>query len=194
MTAPVINSGKPPASTEAAEKIQNWALFYVQRYGCTCKTLESYLNRKVSRFYAQWPELVAQLKTDAVPAALNKMIGWGYLNDATYARGLARRLLREGRAPAFIRQRLQEKGVPAAMVDDACAELAADMPGDMKLAGAVRLMQRRRLGCFGGRHADAPQKAFGVFARAGFDYAVAKQALGLSREEADELLAPLNAL
>lgn len=180
---------------ECRDRVQNWALFYVQRYAASRKTVATYLNRKIKQGLPDQPEeLLAQLQASAVPEILDKMESWGYLNDAAYARTLYRRLLREGRSQGFARQKLAEKGVAADIMAEVMETVAQEAPVDLKLAGAVRLMQRRRFGCFGGRHADAPQKVFGAFARAGYDYTVAKQALAMDLEEAEDLLAPLSAL
>lgn len=193
------NTPRTLSAQECQDKVQNWALFYVQRYGSSRKTVEQYLHRKIKRAFADRPDIIGSLCETTVPATLLKMEDWGYLNDAAYARTLYRRLLREGRAHSIVRQKMQEKGLDAQVIQDTINALQDELndnqtPINLKLAGAVRLMQRRRMGCYGGRHADAPQKAYGVFARAGYDYSIARQALQLSLDEANMVLEPLGRL
>jgi hypothetical protein len=61
----------------------------------------------------------------------------------------------------------------------------------MELAAAVVYLRRRRLGAFRATPASAEvqRKEMGAMARAGFAGSVARQALALTRAEAEELLA-----
>ncbi len=189
----MFNPLSDPQTTDWPKRLENWALFYLQRFACSRAGLSRYLSQKLRRVLPkEEAELREQLIHDHIPPLITKLEGYGYLNDTAYAAGLARRLVREGRAIPLIRQKMQDKGLAKEDVEAAIAGLQETMDDTMAMVGAVRLMQRRRIGCFASPGRDIPpEKAIGILARGGFDYNTIKAAIALSEGEAQEILARL---
>lgn len=181
------------ATTDWPKRLENWALFYLQRFACSQAGLARYLTQKLRRVIPKEEnELREALITNAIPPLITKLAGYGYVNDASYATGLARKLVREGKSLSLIRQKMQEKGLGKEDITAAIAALQDSMDENMVLVAAVRLMQRRRIGCFAQKGREVvPEKAIGILARGGFDYATIRAALALTEPEAQDVLTQL---
>ena len=110
----------------------------------------------------------------------------GLLDDAAYAAATIESLHRRGASMRAMRGRLAAKGVSAADVADAVADLRAAAP-DPDLAAACAFARRRRLGPFRRAAADHARE-LGAFARAGFSRRVAEAVLACPDIEAAEAL------
>ncbi|MES2729772.1 MAG: RecX family transcriptional regulator [Pseudomonadota bacterium] len=179
-----------PQKTDWPKRMENWALFYLQRFACSRAGLARYLTQKLRRVLPkEEAELRAMLIETHIPPLVAKLEGYGYLNDTAYATGLARRLMREGKSLSVMRQKMQEKGLSKDDIEAAVALLQDNTGGDITLIAAVRLMQRRRIGCFTAPGRDPqPEKQIGILARAGFDYATIRAVSALTHDEAEALL------
>lgn len=187
------NAPKKPDETDWNAKLQSWGLFYLQRYACSKARLTQYLTRKIRDNAQGDTDLMASLVETAIPPLVARWEELGYLNDQAYAVALAKGLLRSGRSQSFIAGKLKEKGVSPALTQDVLADLQNRHGADMKLGAAVRLMQKKRYGCYALKDV-APEKAMGAFARAGFDYPTARAVLQLERDEAEDILSRLQAI
>lgn len=153
-----------PGSLEIA------AARYVERYGGTTARLRRALKRRI----AEHPEL-----EPVIEAIVGRYAASGMVDDAAWAASRARRLIRRGVAPAVVRGRLREEGL------DGAAALA-EVDGDPTLTAACAYVRRRRLGPFRAERDDETDLA--RMGRAGFPYATAKRALGMSREQIEQAL------
>jgi regulatory protein len=192
---------RPPSSVRSAsapdmQALHEAALAHLARYGATKATLQRALDRRVERWAREArlasPEdqeaigVEAAAARDAVRSIVTRLAEAGAVDDAAFAAGRARRLLRAGRSYRAVAAHLAERGIDrettrAALPEDEEAELAA----------ALMLSRRRRIGPF--RSADAPDEAgrrreLAVLARAGFGRAVASRALGMALDDAEPLL------
>jgi regulatory protein len=122
----------------------------------------------------------------AARAVVARLAAARALNDAEFAAARARSLTRAGRSRQAIAAYLAAKGVAR---ETARAALPAEP--EAELVAALIQARRRRLGPFRAGEADAAtrRKELGVLARAGFAQAVAAQALGTDRAEAEALIA-----
>ncbi len=120
-----------------------------------------------------------------IDAAIAKLEGWRYLDDAAFARAwVENREAHRPRGRRLLEQELRRKGVDRAVVDETIAEAALDEPsaalalGQAKLrtyagAGLEPAVVRRRLGAY--------------LARRGYDFEVVRPVLDqLLGEPADE--------
>ncbi|MGM0559874.1 MAG: regulatory protein RecX, partial [Pseudomonadota bacterium] len=114
----------------------------------------------------------------------------GFLDDAAYARGLARSLHRRGKSARAIEGKLREKGVEAAQIETALRELEEDKPNS-EFRAAVAFARRRRLGPFRETQARAERRTrdLAALGRQGFSYALARRVI--EAEDAEELEAML---
>jgi SOS response regulatory protein OraA/RecX len=98
----------------------------------------------------------------------------GYLDDERLAQGLLVSYRRKGDAHRLIRQKLQRKGIPAAVVD---ASMESE-DEDSELQAANRFVEKKRLHlAWASDDHKVRQKALQRMARRGFSFGVAKMAL-----------------
>jgi len=151
------------------------ALRYLSQRGASRAQLARALKRRVERD-------ARRREVDPDPAAeewieevLGKMEGWGYLDDAKYARDKAKAMRRRGASRRKIEAKLAEKGIARDLADDA---LEGEARGAEREA-AEALVRRRRFG----RDPERWQKELAALARAGFSYDVAKTVLEAAAAE-----------
>lgn len=171
-----------------AAALQEAALNHMLRYAATEASLARVLSRRIDRWGQEQadtaePDTIAQKIRDAkaeIPSILARLKELGVLNDAAFAAARAKRLTRSGKSRRATLAHLSAKGVQApTLPDDPARELAA----------ACAYLRRRRAGPYG----DAPrEKILAAMARGGFSQVIARQALALSREEADDKISTLD--
>jgi regulatory protein len=180
------NRRPPPRITPSY--IENAALHYLERFSSSSANLRRVLLRKVERSLAHWGgEREEALAT--VDAALAKLAGLGYLDDARFAETKALSLHRRGGSLRVIRATLAAKGVDAetagAALDGLRDELNDDSGVEPDLTAALTLARRRRLGPF--RAAEARDshrnKDMATLGRAGFAWDVVRQVMEWEAEE-----------
>jgi regulatory protein len=171
------------------------ALRHLARYAATQARLLRVLDRRIDRWQraasAADPGQDAAGQAAQSRAAARRVVAAlaaaGVVNDAAYAAGRARTLLRAGKSRAKVAQHLAIRGVDRATIRDALPE-----DGSHDLAAALLLVRKRRLGAFAtDRSPAATHRALGVLARAGFSHATARAALAASAEAAEAAIAAL---
>lgn len=138
------------AGTEIEENVINSLLLRsecleAEQKALNCLTRRGYGVKELSR------KLSMQFSQQAVEAAVEKMCGFGYLDDEKYARSLAQRLLEtKHMAPRQISYALFEKGLDRELVREVTAELEPDLRAQIrcvfekKYARALETEQGRR--------------------------------------------------
>lgn len=128
-----------------------------------------------------------ELPLDAQDSAIARLMSWGYLDDARFARDRARALLREGRLGSrAVVDRLRRHGLPLSAAQEATAEAAAELEVD-PLEAARAILERR--GLLGAEDLKTRARAFRLLQRRGFSGETARRALGsaaLDPDGADE--------
>jgi regulatory protein len=182
---------KPPATpTEAV--LHDAALSHLARYGTTRAGLLRVLDRKVARWAASQPgdhEAKAAAR-EAARRVVARLTESGAVSDTVFAQARARTLHRAGKSARAIGAHLSSKGVASGLATESARQEPA-----RELAAAVIHVRKRRLGAFR-MAASAPEtyrKDLGSLARAGFSHAVAREALRLSREEAEAMIVAFRA-
>jgi len=175
-------AAKPPDSSTLYES----ALNHLARYAATEAGLARVLARKIDRWLRAEGEegaAAARQAKAAIPGVIAKVKAAGVLNDTVFAQSRAKRLTREGKSRRAALAHLAAKGVKGT---DAQAALQEDPARE--LAAACAYLRRRRAGPFG----EMPElKILGGMARAGFSQETARNALHLSRDEAEALIKTL---
>jgi regulatory protein len=107
------------------------------------------------------------------------------VNDAAFAESRARRLARSGHSRRAIAAHLAAKGIE---IDTAAAALPEGE--EAELLAAIAFCRRRRIGPFARVAPDAParMKALAALARGGFAQGVARRALAMEPDQAEEML------
>ena len=179
---------KPPDEAQLYEA----ALNHLARYGATEASLARTLSRRIDR----WARLQAAEDDDpeilnaaagraksVIPKVITRLRSANLLNDAAFAAARARRLTREGKSRRFALAHLASKGVASST---ATASVGDDP--ERELAAACAYLRRRRAGPFG----DVPElKILGAMARAGFTQSIARQALRMDKDEAEQRIKTL---
>jgi regulatory protein len=185
---------RPAGPAPDAASLQEAALDYLARYAATEAGLRRVLERRIDRW-----ALKAAAENDrdsiagsvevakrAVPEIVARLVAAGAVSDTAFAASRARNLVRAGRSHRAVVAHLAAKGVGT---DTARAALPDD--ADSELAAALALARRRRIGPFragGAPDASGRQRELAVLARAGFPQDVARQALTLDPNEAEEMV------
>jgi regulatory protein len=172
----------------SAEALLKTALDYLAHYASSSENLRRVLLRHAKRA-AEKDGVSASGAGPVVATIVERCRAAGVLDDAAYAGQQAASLARRGQSRQAIRFRLAQKGVAAALIDEALAGLAADGAGE--LAAACALVRRRRLGPFrpAASRAELRDRDLGVLARAGFGLDLARRVLSAPNEAALDRLA-----
>jgi len=170
-------------------KLYEAALNHLARYAATETGLARVLARRIDRWArlksetedAESLAATARQAKAAIPSVIARLRDMGALNDEAFAASRAKRLVRAGKSRRATLAHLAAKGIAGARLEDDPAR---------ELAAACAYLRRRRAGPFG----DAPaHKILAAMARGGFAQSVARQALALDREAAEELIKGLQA-
>jgi regulatory protein len=106
-------------------------------------------------------------------AALDKLAGYGYLNDERFAEvWIENRLAHRPRGKRMLEQELRQKGVDRQIVEETVAGMEID-----DRAAALELAQKRLRSVQGLPPDEQKKKLTGILARRGFDYGVIRATL-----------------
>lgn len=155
------------------------ALDYLGRYSASEAGLRTVLLRRITRAERQG-EVDRRAAEAAAEAALQKIIRAGYLRDDLFAEGKAASLRRQGSSARQIKQKLLQKGVGRAIVEE-----AVDSSPEAEQAAVVRYAKRRRLGPFASEKVREVKKDqhLAALMRAGFSLSIAKWLMKADYEE-----------
>ena len=162
---------KRPPKPLTPDAISELALAYVGRFATSRAKLARYLGRKLRE--RGWE---GELPAD-IDALVEKIVGYGYVDDAAFAESSARSLVRRGFGKRRVASALYAAGIGED--DSAAARQVAD---DARISAALRLAEKRRWGPFADeRSSDAAvrEKRIAVFLRAGHDARLARAILAL---------------
>ncbi len=172
-----------------ARRLENIALFYLQRFSTTAAQLSRVLSRRVDRairVHGESPEATRADMMGWVTALVERLVRSGAVDDDTFAAGRTATMRQLGKGPGRIRSALAAKGVAAGTIARVIAETATNADGsDAALAAALAYARRRRLGPFreGPRDRDSDRKDMGALARAGFSLETARAVLTSDAED-----------
>jgi len=159
---------------------RNSTIYRLERQMMTERQLFDAIVRKAKQKFEDITEM--QLKAVA-NSAVTFACEHGGLNDAAYAEVSTRSGVRSGRSKRHIAQKLSQKGVDREVIATALDE--AD-----DLLAAVVFARKRAFGPF--RRCDIDReretKEIAAFARNGFSCDIGKTVLGMSREEAEDVI------
>lgn len=157
----------PPLDPAALERL---ALRYVERFQTTRAKLVRYLTEKVRA--RGWAD---DRPADAVGIA-ERFADLGYINDRVWAEAKAGAMTRRGLGGRRVAGALRQAGVT-----EEDAVVADPVIADGRVAAALALARRRRIGPFGVAGADraAREKQLATLVRGGHDFALARAIVDL---------------
>lgn len=167
------------------QSLANIALHYLARYAASEAGLRRVLDNRIRRAALSHPDFAAdhsrqQALRQEIETIIAKHRASGVLNDAAFAEMKVGSLRRAGRSRTMITQKLKQKGLSDAVIDQALQPEDDQDANAVELRAALRLAKRRRLGPFRATPADSDQqrKDIAALARAGFTFDIIKQVLG----------------
>jgi regulatory protein len=163
------------------QKVEVWALDYVNRFDCTASKLKKHLAERVRKYGG---DENAQAWIDEL---VERYLGSGVLNDARFAKNLATQLTTRGKSSRMISQKLAMRGVPSEVAQELMSARRQDEP-NAELDAARAFARKRRLGAHRDleKRAEYRQKDLAALARQGFSFDTAKKALGTVGGDDDE--------
>ncbi|MFM9851517.1 MAG: regulatory protein RecX [Sphingomonadaceae bacterium] len=146
-------------------KLKALALHYVGRYATTQAKLRRYLERKVGE--REWDGDTAP----DIAQIVDHCVGYGYVNDRSFAEARADALARRGYGTMRISGALRQAGIDAQVTQDICAQAPDDA-----LAAALRFAKRKSIGPFSSKVADekSRQRMMSALIRAGHSFEIAR--------------------
>ncbi len=171
------SDGKRIPKPATAKRLENIALYYLQRFAASSESLRRVLRRRVSKS-------IYHHDTDPVEGAefveniIARFQQSGLLDDTIYAEGQVKSLFRRGLSQRAISNRLMEKGVDREIIDTQLRALVDENP-EPDLKAAISFARRRRLGPFrpDDQRSDRRQRDLASLARGGFDFETAKKVI-----------------
>ncbi len=176
----MLGAPKPTKKTPkkaSPQRIERWAVAYIERYAGSSGQLRRVLGRRAARADA-FHDMDPQISRAAIEAVLEKLVAAGFLDDAAYGKARARRLMARGAAPRAITADLKRKGLTREHIEAALAGLKEET-ADPEETAARAYCRRRRIGPFqeGPPNADDDRRALAALGRRGFSYEVARRVL-----------------
>jgi regulatory protein len=167
MTGRQPRKPRPPLN---AEKLQNMALRYVERFATSRARLAAYLHRKVRE--RGW-EGAREPDIDGLVARFAEL---GYVDDRSFALGKARSLGARGYGARRVTQALHQAGIGEEDRADADRHVAEEA-----VESALRYARRKRLGPFALAELDraAMDKALAAMVRAGHGFDLSRKIVQL---------------
>jgi len=148
----------------SAEYLERAALYYLERFSASSAHFASVLRRKIQKrckLRGESPEPYYAL----IPPLVKRYEECGLLNDTRFAAAKVSSLKRKGNSSRMIQLKLSQKGVGREL-----AKQSIDADETDELEAALNLVRRKKL-------RQKQEKALATLARAGFSYAISKQAL-----------------
>ncbi len=98
-------------------RLQNVALYYLDRFGGTEKSVRNMLHRRIQKSLQVHPDQDINTIRNWVDMVIAKCIDYGYINDSVYTKTRIQKLLDKGKSLTFITHDLYAKGVKSEIID-----------------------------------------------------------------------------
>lgn len=190
-----IKDGKPRRGKKPPKKISekylyNSGLAYLQRFPASTPHFRRVMGRKIDRSCNYHKDQDREACLAMLESAIAQFERMGLLDDVAYLSGMINSLRRRGLSTQAILSKLGQKGLPQDRVLEALREYDEDSgTGNADLAAAVRLTRRKKIGPYRREGVETDRnKELASLARAGFGFDIAQKALGISQDEAEEIM------
>lgn len=154
------------------------AFHYLERYAASSEGLRRVMRRRAARRVGGIDKLPADLDA-MIDALMARLVELNLVDDKAFAEAKLASLRRRGTSRAMATAKLQEKGVPRALIDET---LASEESGEAEAAAAY--VRRRRFGPHRNpERGDRRDKEIAAMVRAGFPLRIAVAAIDDELEE-----------
>ena len=151
-------------------KLMRYAIDYLSKFNSSKKNLERILKGKIMRLKIEKkdkPELYNSISEIILKLENNK-----FINDENYALSKIRVLARQGKAKAFIKNYLIQKGIEKNIISESLNEHENINPGWEIDSASIFARKKRMI-----KSAENYQKNLNKMARAGFNYSISSKIL-----------------
>ena len=168
---------KRPAKKITPQRLKNIGLYYLKRFESSVENLRSVLQKRVNQYARENPEFNKQEAYQWVENVLAEFEKLHYLDDERFTEIKVRHYLAVGKPARYIQNKLREKGVANAQIDEMLDDFGYN-PQEM----ALKLAKRKKIGPFRPNEEARKlnrQKDMAALIRAGFDYDVVAEIMGM---------------
>ena len=168
---------KRPIKKITPQRLKNIGLYYLKRFESSVENLRSVLQKRVNQYAKENPEFNKQEAYQWVENVLAEFEKLHYLDDERFTEIKVRHYLAVGKPARYIQNKLREKGVANAQID----EMLDDF-GYNQQEMALKLAKRKKIGPFRPNEEARKlnrQKDMAALIRAGFDYDVVAEIMGM---------------
>lgn len=172
------NLSSPPKRIRKMTKIrlQNIALYYLERFDSSSANLRQVLKRRVLDYARNMPDFDVSAAEEWIEEIVSRFEGLGYINDSRYAEFKIDNYLLSGKPERYIRQKMLQKGIG----EDVVSQILDNREFDEE-AMALRFAAKKKIGPFrqdGESRRINRQKDLAVLVRAGFRYDISAKIIG----------------
>ncbi len=160
-------------------RLENIALYYLQRYETSASNLHRVLMRRVEK--AVRFELIDQNEgKELVDETLNKAVSQGWIDDQRYGEMLLKKLRAKGTSKNGVKQRLLQKGIGSDLIDKLLLENINEYDEETELQQAILFAKRKRIGPYCIKNnIENRSKHLAMLARQGFSADIAYKVMQL---------------
>lgn len=168
---------KRPTKKITPQRLKNIGLYYLKRFESSVENLRSVLQKRVNQYAKENPEFNKQEAYQWVENVLAEFEKLHYLDDERFTEIKVRHYLAVGKPARYIQNKLREKGIANAQIDEMLDDFGYN-PQKM----ALKLAKRKKIGPFRPNEEARKlnrQKDMAALIRAGFDYDVVSEIMGM---------------
>lgn len=168
---------KRPAKKITPQRLKNIGLYYLKRFESSVENLRSVLQKRVNQYAKENPEFNKKEAYQWVENVLAEFEKLHYLDDERFTEIKVRHYLAVGKPARYIQNKLREKGIANAQIDEMLDDFGYN-PQEM----ALKLAKRKKIGPFRPNEEARKlnrQKDMAALIRAGFDYDVVSEIMGM---------------
>ena len=168
---------KRPTKKITPQRLKNIGLYYLKRFESSVENLRSVLQKRVNQYAKENPEFNKQEAYQWVENVLAEFEKLHYLDDERFTEIKVRHYLAVGKPARYIQNKLREKGIANAQIDEMLDDFGYN-PQEM----AMKLAKRKKIGPFRPNEEARKlnrQKDMAALIRAGFDYDVVSEIMGM---------------
>ena len=168
---------KRPAKKITPQRLKNIGLYYLKRFESSVENLRSVLQKRVNQYAKENPEFNKQEAYQWVENVLAEFEKLHYLDDERFTEIKVRHYLAVGKPARYIQNKLRKKGIANAQIDEMLDDFGYN-PQEM----ALKLAKRKKIGPFRPNEEARKlnwQKDMAALIRAGFDYDVVSEIMGM---------------
>jgi len=185
---------KKPPKKITEKYLYNSGLAYLQRFTTSTPNFRRVMGRKIDRSCNYHKDQSREDCQKFLDTTVETFIRQGLLNDEAYLQGMVTSLRRRGASTQAILSKLVMKGMAQDTILKTLRAYDEDHgAANPDLAAAVMLMRRKRIGAFRKSDDADKTKELAALARGGFGFDIARKALSLEQDEAEDILSQMRA-